>query len=73
MKDFDIYKRLKRPLINKGPYKMNRYIRFNPRIPYEKEMFQELVLYSEKQGIPVNTVIKEMVFHVLEEERNSQN
>ena len=68
MKDFDIYKRLKKPLINKSPYKLNRYIRFNPKRTYEKHMFEALTKYSEEHGLPINTVIKEMVFHVLEEE-----
>lgn len=68
MKDFDIYKRLRKPLIKKGPYKLNRYIRFNPKSTYEKQMFEALTKYSEDHGLPINTVIKEMVFHVLEEE-----
>ena len=68
MKDFDIYKRLKKPLISKSPYKLNRYIRFNPKSTYEKQMFEALTKYSEDHGLPINTVIKEMVFHVLEEE-----
>ena len=68
MKDFDIYKRLKKPLIKKSPYKLNRYIRFNPKSTYEKQMFEALTKYSEEHELPINTVIKEMVFHVLEEE-----
>ena len=68
MKDFDIYKRLRKPLIKKGPYKLNRYIRFHPKSTYEKQMCEALTKYSEDHGLPINTVIKEMVFHVLEEE-----
>tara|TARA_R100000329_G_C7517162_1_gene182311 strand:- start:52 stop:267 length:216 start_codon:yes stop_codon:yes gene_type:complete len=68
MKDFDIYKRIRRPLTAKGPYKFNRYIRFNPKSTYEKQMFEALSKYSDEHGLPINTVIKEMVFHVLEEE-----
>ena len=68
MKDFDIYKRIRRPLTAQGPYKMNRYVRFNPKSTYEKQMFEALTKYSDEHGLPINTVIKEMVFHVLEEE-----
>ena len=51
---------------------MNRYLRFNPKSTYEKQMFEALSKYSEEHGLPINTVIKEMVFHVLEEGEKGQ-
>jgi len=68
MKDFDIHKRLRKPFVSKGPYRMMRHVRFNPKSTYEKQMFEALSKYSDEHGVPINTVIKEMVFHVLEEE-----